>query len=189
MSKLVNPTKVITGPNTLWSFCNVWEPKSINGSAPRYSVQLRIPKTDTKTLEKIEKAMKAAYEEGTSKLKGNGKSIPPYEPLKKPLRDGEKEFPDDESMAGYMFLNANNTLKPGIVDADRQEIIDRSEVYSGCFGRASISFFAFNSNGSKGIACSLNNLQKIKDGPMLGGHSRAEDDFADEEEDEVDFLN
>ena len=92
-------------------------------------------------------------------------------------------------MAGYMFLNANNTLKPGIVDADRQEIIDRSEVYSGCFGRASISFFAFNSNGSKGIACSLNNLQKIKDGPMLGGHSRAEDDFADEEEDEVDFLN
>ena len=54
MAKIMTPTKVITGPNTLWSFCNVWEPKSINGSAPRYSVQLRIPKTDTKTLEKIE---------------------------------------------------------------------------------------------------------------------------------------
>ena len=66
-----------------------------------------------------------------------------------------------------MFLNANNTQAPGIVDADRQPIIDRKEVYSGCFGRASISFYAFNTNGNKGIACSLNNLQKIKDGEHL----------------------
>lgn len=187
MAKNMSPTKVITGPETLWSYVSVFEPKSINGSAPRYSVQLRIPKTDTKTLDKIEKAMRAAYDEGASKLKGNGKSVPPYDTLKKPLRDGDEEFPDDESMAGYMFVNANNTLKPGIVDADRQQIIDRSEIYSGCFGRASISIFAYNSNGSKGLACSLNNLQKIKDGPVLGGHSRAEDDFADEDED--DFLS
>ncbi len=86
-----------------------------------------------------------------------------------------------------MFLNANNTQAPGIVDADRQPILERREVYSGCFGRASISFYAFNTNGNKGIACSLNNLQKIKDGTPLGGHSRAEDDFADDEEE--DFLS
>ena len=82
-----------------------------------------------------------------------------------------------------MFVNANNTMAPGIVDADCQPITERREIYSGVFGRASISFFAFNSNGSRGIAASLLNLQKIKDGTPLGGHSRPEDDFADEEED------
>ena len=178
-----NPMKVITGPDTLWSYCNVWEAKSINGNAPKFSVQLRIPKTDTVTLEKIKKAIQAAYEEGQGKLKGSGKSVPPLSTLKTPLRDGDESFPDDETYKGYMFLNANNTQAPGIVDADRQPIISRSEVYSGVFGRASISFYAFNSNGNKGIACSLNNLQKIKDGTPLGGHSRAEDDFADDEDD------
>lgn len=182
-----NPKKVITGPETLWSYVNVWEPKSINGSAPKYSIQLRFPKTDTATLDKIEKAMRAAYDEGQAKLKGNGKSVPPYETLKKPLRDGDVEFPDDETYAGYMFLNANNTLAPGIVDANRQPIIERKEIYSGVFGRASISFFTFNNNGNKGLACSINNLQKIADGPILGGHSRAEDDFATDDDD--DFLS
>ena len=187
MAKNTNPRKVITGPQTRWSYVNVWEPKSINGSAPKYSIQLHIPKTDTKTLEKIEAAMRSAYDEGSGKLKGNSKSIPPYETLKKPLRDGDLEFPDQEVYEGYMFLNANNTQAPGIVDADRQEIIDQREVYSGCFGRASITFFAYNSNGNRGIACAINNLQKIADGPMLGGHSRAEDDFADDDDD--DFLS
>ena len=183
MAKFTNPMKVITGPDTLWSYVNAWEPKSINGSTPKFSIQLRIPKTDTITLEKIKKAIQAAYEDGAAKLKGNGKSIPPLSTLKTPLRDGDEAFPEDETYKGYMFLNANNTQAPGIVDADRQPIIERREVYSGCFGRASISFYAFNTNGNKGIACSLNNLQKIKDGAPLGGHSRAEDDFADDEED------
>lgn len=187
MAKFNNPMKVITGPDTLWSYCNVWEAKSINGSNPKFSVQLRIPKTDRATLDKIEKAMRAAYEEGQSKLKGTSKSVPPYETLKKPLRDGDVEFPDDETYKGYMFVNANNTQAPGIVDADRQPILERREVYSGVFGRASISFYAFNSNGNKGLACSLNNLQKIKDGTPLGGHSRAEDDFASDEDE--DFLS
>lgn len=183
MAKMMNPTKVITGRDTLWSYCNVWEPKSINGSTPKYSIQLRIKKTDKTTLDKIKNAIQAAYEEGQSKLKGNGKSVPQLSTLKTPLRDGDESFPDDESYAGYMFLNANNAQKPGIVDADRQEIIDPEEVYSGCFGRASINFYAFNSNGNKGIACSLNNLQKIRDGERLGGHASAAEDFADDDDD------
>lgn len=187
MAKFKNPMKVVTGPDTLWSYVNVWEPKSINGSTPKYSVQLRIPKTDTATLDKIKAAIQAAYEDGAAKLKGNSKSVPPLSTLKTPLRDGDECFPDDETYAGYMFLNANNTQAPGIVDADRQEIIQRREIYSGVRGRASISFYSFNTNGNKGIACSLNNLQKIKDGTPLGGHSRAEDDFADDEEE--DFLS
>ena len=187
MAKFNNPTKVITGINTRWSYVNAWEPKSINGGAPKYSVSLIIPKSDTKTLEKIRAAIQAAYEEGQSKLKGNGRSVPALSALKTPLRDGDAERPDDEAYANSYFVNANSGTAPGIVDADRNPILERSEVYSGVYGRASINFYAFNSNGNKGIACGLNNLQKIRDGEPLGGKSRAEDDFAEEDED--DFLD
>ena len=180
-----NPTKVVTGVVRL-SYANVWEPKSINGGAPKYSVSLIIPKSDTKTITKIQAAIEAAYKEGEAKLKGNGRSVPALSVLKTPLRDGDTERPDDEAYADAYFINANSASAPGIVDADRQPIIDRSEVYSGVYGRASINFYAFNSNGNKGIACGLNNLQKIKDGEPLGGKSRAEDDFASDDED--DFL-
>ena len=187
MAKFNNPTKVITGVNTRWSYVNAWEAKSINGGAPKFSVSLIIPKSDTKTIEKIQAAIQAAYEEGQGKLKGNGKSVPALSVLKTPLRDGDAERPDDEAYLDAYFINTNSATAPGIVDADRNPILDRSEVYSGVYGRASINFYAFNSNGNKGIACGLNNLQKIRDGEPLGGKSRAEDDFATE--DDEDFLS
>ena len=89
--KMTNPMKVITGPNTRWSYANVWEPKSINGGTPKYSVSLIIPKSDTKTVAKIEAAIEAAYREGESKLKGNGKSVPALSVLKTPLRKGQNQ--------------------------------------------------------------------------------------------------
>lgn len=187
MSKIVNRTKVITGPRTRWSYANVWDPKSINGGAPKYSVSLIIPKSDTKTIAKIEAAIQAAYEEGESKLKGSGRSVPALSVLKSPLRDGDAERPDDEAYKNSYFVNANSSTAPGIVDADKNPILERSEVYSGVYGRASVNFYAFNSNGNKGIACGLNNLQKISDGEPLGGKSREEDDFDTEDDD--DFLS
>lgn len=187
MSNSVNPMKVITGERTRWSYANVWEPKAINGSTPKYSVSLIIPKDDTATINKIHAAIQAAYEEGEAKLKGNGKSIPSLSVLKTPLRDGDLEKPDDPAYANAYFINANSATAPGIVDAACNPIMQRSEVYSGVYGRASISFYAYNANGNKGIACGLNNLQKISDGEPLGGKPRAEDDF--ETDAEEDFLN
>ena len=184
--KQSNTMKVITGPNTRWSYANVHEPKSINGGTPKYSVSLIIPKSDTKTIAKIKTAIEAAYREGEAKLKGNGKSIPPLATLKTPLRDGDLERPDDPAYANSYFINANSATAPGIVDADRNPILIRSEIYSGVFGRASITLFSFNSNGNRGIACGLNNLQKIRDGEPLGGKASAELDFTTEEDD--DFL-
>ena len=185
------PTKVVTGVNTRWSYANVWDPKPMpNGGKPKYSVSLIIPKSDTVTIGKIKEAIKAAYEEGEGKLKGNGKSVPSLSSLKKPLRDGDEERPDDPTYANSYFVNANSDLAPGIVDASRQPILDRAEVYSGCYGRASINFYAFNTNGNKGIACGLNNLQKLRDGEPLSGRARAEDDFAEFDDDGDDgFLD
>jgi len=179
-----NLTKVITGPDTRWSYANVWEAKAIKDGKPKFSVSLIIPKSDMKTLSKIKAAIVAAYDEGEAKLKGNGKTVPPLAALKTPLRDGDAERPDDPAYADAYFINANSATAPGVVDADRQEILNRSEVYSGVYGRASVNLYAFNSNGNKGIACGLNNLQKIRDGEPLGGKSRAEDDFATDDDEE-----
>jgi hypothetical protein len=188
--KHTNPMKVITGKDTRWSYCNVWEAKAINGGTPKFSVSLLIPKTDTVTVKKIKAAIEAAYREGEAKLKGNGKTVPPLTAIKTPLRDGDAERPDDPAYAGHYFLNANSATAPGIVDADCQPILTRSEVYSGVYGRASISFYAFNSSGNRGIACGLNNLQKIRDGEPLGGRASAESDFSDfDDEDDDDFLS
>ena len=182
----VNPTKVILGKDTLFSFVNLWTPKAVaEGSQAKYSLSCVIKK-DSPDVAKVRAAIKAAYDEGQAKLKGNSKTVPPLEAIKTPLRDGDLERPDDDAYKGCYFINANSPKAPGIVDAALQPILERSEVYSGVYGRASINLYAFNSNGNKGIACGLNNLQKIKDGESLGGKARAEDDFATMDED--DFL-
>lgn len=164
-------TKVITGKVRM-SYANVFEPKSINGSDPKYSVSLIIPKDDKSTLDKINSAIELAKKEGVTKLGGK---IPAN--LKTPLRDGDIDRADDETYANSYFINANSTTKPGIVDENLNPIMDTTEFYSGCYGRASIVFYAYNANGNKGIACGLQNLQKLQDGESLGGKARAEDDF------------
>jgi len=185
-----NPCKVITGKRTVFSYLTVNEPKTpLGGGTPKYSVSLIIPKSDTVTVEKIKAAIQAAYDEGQSKLKGNSKSVPALEDIKTPLRDGDKERKGDEAYKGCYFVNANSTTKPGVVDADRNPILDSSELYSGIIGRASINFYAYNSNGNRGIACGLNHIQKLADGTPLGSKTRPEDDFADLDDDDEDFLS
>lgn len=182
--KFVNSTKVVTG-ECRFSYANLWEAKAMDeNSKPKYSVSLIIPKSDTKTIEKVKAAIQAAYDEGKSKL-SNGKSVPSLNSIKTPLRDGDIDRPDDEAYANSYFINANSIIAPGIVDADRQPILTHSEVYSGIYGRASITFYAFNTKTSRGIACGLQNVQKPRDGDPLGGHSSAEEDFADDD----DFLD
>jgi hypothetical protein len=178
-----NPTKVITGIVRL-SYANVWEPKSINGGAEKYSVSLIIPKSDTKTIAAINAAMDSAIEEGKGKFGGK---IPSKAQLKLPLRDGDIDRPGDEVYAGCFFINANSNTAPQIVDRQVEPILDHSEVYSGAYARISINFYAFNSNGNKGIACGLGNIQKIRDGEPLGGRTNAADDFATDVDD--DFLS
>ena len=181
-----NTTRVITGEVRL-SYLNILEPKSINGSDPKYSVSLLISKEDTKTIEAINKAVEAAKQTGISKWGGK---IPPK--LKLPLRDGDEERPDDEAYAGHYFVNANSAQKPGLINSRLNPILDSTEVYSGMYGRADINFYAFNANGNRGIACGLSNIMKTKDGEALSGRESAETAFAAYAEtanDEEDFLN
>lgn len=179
----VNKTKVITGRNTRLSYFHGWEPVSINGDPERYSVSVLIPKEDKETVKAINAAIDAAIEEGIAKFGGKK---PNKAAIKLPLRDGDAER-EDEAYKGHYLINANSMTAPQIVDKAVKPILDRDEVYSGCYARVSLNFYAFNSNGNKGVACGLGNIQKIRDGESLGGRSSAADDFTTE--DDNDFLS
>lgn len=175
MSNQVNSTKVVTG-KVRFCYVNVFEPTAMNeGDTPKYNICVLIPKSDTATIDKINKAIEAAKEAGKAKLADKNGRIPAN--LKLPLRDGDEERPDDPAFGGHYFINANSMMRqPSIVDRSLNPIMSRDEFYSGCYGRASINFYAFNVS-SKGIAAGLNNLQKLEDGEMLAGGSTAEEDF------------
>lgn len=172
-------TKVITGVNTRLSYFHGWEPVSINGGTEKYSVSVLIPKTDTETVNAINEAIDEAIEEGIAKFGGKR---PNKATIKLPLRDGDER--EDEAYKGHWYINANSTSAPQIVDRAVKAILDRNEVYSGCYARVSLNFYAFNSNGNKGIACGLGNIQKVRDGEPLGGKTTAVDDFSTIEDEE-----
>ncbi len=170
--------KVVTGKVRL-SYCNVFEARaSQEGGEPKYSVSLLIPKSDTATVDAVKKAIDEVIQtEKASKFGGKDRG------LKYPLRDGDAEK-DDAAYEGHWFINASSKNRPVILDENKQAILDSRELYSGCYGRASINLFAFNSNGNKGVAAGLNAIQKVSDGEPLGGaytEDVAKNDFDDDD--------
>ncbi len=176
-------TKVVTG-KVRFSYCHIFAPKAIDDGEPKYSVSILIPKTDKKTLDAVKKAINAAKTEGkTSRFGGK---IPAN--LKQPLRDGDVDRPEDPAYAGHMFVNATGKRRPGIVDKDRNEILDPEEVVSGDYGRVSINFYPFAVTGNKGIAAGLNNVQLLEKGEPLSGGTSAAEDFAEPYDDDDDLY-
>ena len=179
--RTTSPTKVIV-PCRI-SFANIWEPKGINGSEPKYSVSCLISKEDRATLLKIHNAIEAAKEEGKAR-KWNGK-LPPN--LKLPMHDGDVDRPDDEAYSGMMYFNANSKDAPQVVDRKKNPVTDPMLVYSGCYCYVSVNFYPFAASGNRGVAAGLGNIQFVKDGERLAGRTSAEADF-DVLEDEEDAL-
>ena len=175
-TKMVIPCRI--------SFANIWEPKAINGGDEKYSVSCLIPKSDKKTLARIQKAVEAAKEDGKAR-KWSGK-IPPN--LKLPLRDGDIDRPDDENYEDCYFLNASSKDAPQVVDRKVNPVLDPMMVYSGCYCNVSVNFYAFNANGNRGVAAGLGNIQFVRDGERLSGKASAYADFDALEDDDEDVL-
>ena len=175
-TKMVIPCRI--------SFANIWEPKAINGGDEKYSVSCLIPKSDKKTLARIQKAVEAAKEDGKAR-KWSGK-IPPN--LKLPLRDGDIDRPDDENYEDCYFLNASSKDAPQVVDRKVNPVLDPMMVYSGCYCNVSVNFYAFNANGNRGVAVGLGNIQFVRDGERLSGKASADADFDALEDDDEDVL-
>lgn len=173
-------TKVVTG-KVRFSYCNIFEPKASGDNEElKYSVMLLIPKSDTATLGKIKAAIAEARENFCKK---NGASALPANPVN-PLHDGDGVKPNtgepyNAECKGCYVMNVSCSAKqkPVVVDAAGNAILDPGEVYSGCYGRASINFYGY-SNKRKGIGAGLLAIQKLHDGEPFGTVGSA-DDFND----------
>lgn len=172
-------TRVVTGKVRL-SYVHLFEPYTNDPEKEaRYSVTILIPKKDKATMEKIRAAETAAKEEGKSSKFGG--KIPSN--LSSIIHDGDEEadLERNPEYAGHFYMAMSSKTRPGVVDADLNAILDPMEVYSGCYARVSINAFPYNTAGKKGVSFGLNNVQFLEDGEPLGGRTRAEDDFADED--------
>ncbi len=168
--------KVITG-KVRFSYAHVFEPKAQQNGEEKYSVTLLIPKADTVTYNNIINALNKTLDEAVSSVFNGVKPAAP----KFPIYDGDGVRQSGEAFGeecrGHWVITANSKERPEIVDVACNPIMSKSDFYSGCYGRASIVFFAYNTNGNKGVGCGLNNIQKLEDGQPLSGRSTAAEDF------------
>jgi len=178
-----NPFKLVTGVGR-FGFAN--ELHKVNDKG-QYQIMFLIPKTDVATINKIKQVVEAFKADPKAQAVWGSKFLASF---KTPLRDGDTERDTDEApeFKGHYFINANSKNKPDLVGTemvgDQLIKLDPSEIYSGAYGRISISAGAFNVDGNKGIKFYLNNVQKVRDGERIaGGGGNATDDFSEAVED------
>lgn len=150
----------------------------MNGAEGKYQCELIFPaNTDMADLRAAANA--AAKEKWGDK---------PPKNLKSPFRKGDEDREDKDGYEGAVFIGARSKDKPGVVvGPDRLPCADPSEVYGGCFVKASVTAFAYDTNGNKGVSFALNNVWKIRDGEPFGSRRNAEEEFGNVEVDEDAF--
>lgn len=172
-----------------FSFVQVWEPKAMDDGAPKYSVQVVIPKENTALLEAVRVNIDKAKQLGITKGLYN-KATTENSAFRTPLRDGDQEAAekDDGSrdyLKGCMFFNASAAAdrQPAIVDRRNAPIMRRDDFYSGCYGIADINFYPFK-YGKGGVAAGLNSIMKREDGDRLDGRLSTDQVFGQYADDE-----
>lgn len=155
-----------------FAYLNCWRPVSQYNGVQKYTVAAVVDKNDRETIMQIEDAIE--YVKNQS-LQLWGGRIPMN--LRSPLHDGDEEKPDNSVFKNSYYINAKSKDAPQVVDSRVQPITDQTEVYSGCYGRVSITLYSYNFGGAKGIAAWLGNIQKLKDGDRFSAKILARDDF------------
>lgn len=174
------------------SYANIWEARqSMEGDKMQYSCCLLIPKkTGTATIQRIQKLMAKIESEAVTTKWGGKKPASYAHPL---LRDGDTDPTKggDSNYAGCYFINAkaNADHPPKVIDARCNPVMDREEVYSGCYANVKVSIYAYNNpKGGKGLSAGLVAVQKTKDGARLGGDTGT-DGFVPLSQEDEDMLS
>jgi hypothetical protein len=163
-------------PKARLSFPTLFRPKAIEqGKEPVYSCTLLFSPEAQATPEFA--ALKKAAHDCVME-KWNGK---PPAGLRSPFRKAEEKEGREGYEPGWIFINVSSKQRPGVVDRNRQQIIDENDIYPGCWVIASLNPYAYDQKGNKGVSFGLNNVMKVADGTALGSRVRAEDDFANVE--------
>lgn len=170
-------TKVQT-PVFRVSFPAVFEAKSFEGSAPKFSVAaIWDPKRFTDVEKKLWQGIIDLCDEvSLERFKKKMGDLPGN--FKKAIRDGAEKA----DLAGYgeglLFANLSSKMKPGLIGVDRAPIMSAEDFYPGCYARATVTAYSYDNKG-KGVALGLQNLMKVADGERLDSRTDAAEDFGD----------
>lgn len=177
----IEKKKVMT-PKFRVSFPKVFEAEAFDeNQKAKFSLVMLFDKKEN--LKKMKNAAAAAMFEKFGKQSEWPKNY------KWPFRDGDEERGDVDGYENTIFVNASSTKRPGLVNQKLEGIIDEEDFYAGCYARAELIAFAFEKKGNKGVAFSLQNVQKLGDGEAFSGKKKAEDVFDEVELDEDDESN
>lgn len=158
---------------------NLLKPSPFYKNATVYTAELLIDKSDTAALNIIKKAISDAQQEGVEFKKSWQGKVP--KTLINPLKDGDVGD-KGEAYKGCYWLRVKSWDTPpmlGIfnrsvrkIEAVNAENGNENEIYSGCYGVASLSFFPYDTNGNNGIGVSINSFCKTLEGVNLSGAPR-----------------
>lgn len=177
MAKLKLKTQVVTNAVRL-SYVNLFEPGAPDSMNPgKYTVSLIISKNDKDSLSVIKQAVKNCYEEH----KGDTLKGVDFSKCQNVLHDGDQEKPSDTAYANSYYLSAKANKKPNMYNIDGTMITDPNDLYSGCWGKAIVTFYAYNKGANKGIACAIDGVKKVKDDEPLSGSVVQASDFDDDD--------
>lgn len=175
----IKPTRVVTGEVKL-TFVHVFDPfLTAQAHIPHYSLTALIPKEDKEMVERLWTAHEAAVMLGVKSRWGG--RLP--DGVIDAIRDGDVEGKGPE-FKGCIFIRCATRNRPAIVSTKIDpstgrlvRLTDSTELYSGCFGRVSLSFFPYSNPQGKGVLAGLNHVQKTRDGQMIVFRRGPEDDF------------
>ena len=177
MAKTKSQVGDVMTPECRIAWPNVFTPRAATpGAEPKYSMTMIFPKTTDITVLKQNVASVLVEQFGPNKTKWPKFGVGPGL-VRLPFRDGAEKEGREGFGSGVVFISASSKFKPGVVDQAVQPIITESEFYGGCYVRAKIRAFWYDSAGNRGVSFNLGNVQKIKDGEPLGGGSSPADDF------------
>lgn len=145
---------------------------------PKYQVTVLMPKSDVQAKARLDAAYQAAVQKGVAE-KWNG-TMPPIVACS--IHDGDGVRPSTgeafgPECAGHWVFTASSKNPVSMVDAGMNPIVQKGEIYSGCYARVCVSLFPYNTAGKRGIGIGLEAVQKLRDGDPLGGGVSVADAF------------
>lgn len=166
----------IVTPEGRWLYPHLFEPRQmqINGKPkgePQYELEMLF--TPDSIGDMKAKALAVA------KAKWPGRDFK-ANPVKFPFKNGDaqkakieaKGKKGGEHYAGLVVVRATTTFPPTVVGARGDPILDKSQVYGGCYGFAEVNFVAWPGNGDNipdSVKAYLNAAMKSRDGERIGG--------------------
>lgn len=180
-------SKYLTTPEFRLSYPNLYEAQDyLDNKKFKFSIVMLFDKSIDL------KALKLLAKEAADAKWPDPKKRPKH--LRNPFRDGDIEKPDADGYQNAIFIGASKEEKHGKVTVIEEvngvhiriSEEDKDKIYGGCYCKASVNAYAYDTGANKGVAFGLRSVKIIRGGDPFGiGPVNVDDDFEIENKQDV----